>query len=289
MEAGGTKFVCAVGTGPDDIRARVRIPTTTPDETLASVVSFFRAQREAVSAVGIGAFGPLDLAPASPTFGFITSTPKPGWSQCDIAGRLRTALGARVTIDTDVNAAAIAEHRWGAARGAGTVLYMTIGTGIGGGVLVNGAPLHGMLHPEIGHMPVPQDRVADPYPGRCPYHGACLEGLASGPAVHERWGQPGETLPVDHAAWALEARYLALALASCIYTLSPERIVLGGGVMQQRGLFPLVRREVQALLNGYIRAASVETDIDGYIVAPGLGVDAGMLGALALAMDLTAS
>ncbi|MEP6730048.1 MAG: ROK family protein [bacterium] len=278
VEAGGTKFVCAVGTGPSDIRATTRIATTTPDETLGRVIEFFRGH-ESVAALGVGAFGPLDLCTDSPTFGFITSTPKVGWRDCNIVGTLRGALRIPVVIDTDVNAAAIGEHRWGAARDVEHVLYMTVGTGIGGGVLVQGAPLHGAQHPEIGHMPVPHDRSRDAYAGCCPFHGDCLEGLASGPALHARWGRPGETLPDDHPAWPLEAHYLALSLVTCIYTLAPERIILGGGVMQRTHLFPLVRAEVNALINGYVTTPV----LDELIVPPALGNDAGMLGALALA------
>jgi fructokinase len=285
IEAGGTKFVCAIGTGPDDLRATVRIPTTTPSETLERVVAFFARHPEPLDGLGVGAFGPLDLDPRSPTHGHITSTPKPGWRQCDIAGTLRRALGTPVAIDTDVNVAALGEHRWGAAQDVDDVLYMTVGTGIGGGVLVHGEPVHGLLHPEIGHIPVAHDRQADSFPGICPFHGDCLEGLASGPSIHARWGQPGETLPDDHPAWALEAQYIALALATCIYTLSSQRIILGGGVMQRRQLFPLIRSRVRALLGGYLDVPAIRQHVGDYIVSPALGGNAGVLGALALAQE----
>lgn len=288
IEGGGTKFVCAVGTGPQDLRARVRIPTTTPGETLGRAIAFFREQagRAPLAAIGIGSFGPLDLRVGSPTWGHITTTPKSGWSDVDVAGPVARALGVPVAFDTDVNAAAVGEQRWGAARGLATVLYLTVGTGIGGGVVLHGRPLHGLVHPEIGHLPVPRDRERDPFAGICPLHGDCLEGLACGPAIQARWGSPGEELPVSHAAWALEAEYLALGLAACIYMVSPERIVLGGGVMQQSQLFPLVRARVRALLSDYFEATETREGIDGYIVPPALGGDAGVLGAMALAMDL---
>ena len=283
IEAGGTKFVCATGTGPDDVRAITRFPTTTPAETIGQAIAFFQAQPEPVVALGIGSFGPVDLNPASPTYGYITSTPKPGWQQADICGALRRALGVPVAFDTDVNAAALGEQRWGAAQGADPVIYLTVGTGIGGGVLVGGRPVHGLVHPEIGHIPVPRDPQADPFPGICPFHGDCLEGLAAGPALQARWGQPGHMLPPDHPGWALEADYLARGLAACIYVVSPQRIILGGGVMQQPHLFPLVRARVKTLLNGYVRAPEIEEPNPGYIVPPGLGDRAGVLGALALA------
>ncbi|NLF66570.1 MAG: ROK family protein [Chloroflexi bacterium] len=286
IEAGGTKFVCAVGSGPDDVRAETRFPTTTPEETIGQAIDFFREQREQhgeLVALGIAAFGPLDPDPASPTYGYITSTPKPGWTNVDFAGPLARALDLPVAFDTDVNGAALAEGRWGAAQGLDTFIYLTIGTGIGGGAMVGGSLLHGLLHPEMGHVRLPHDRQQDPYPGRCPYHGDCLEGLASGPAIAARWGQPAETLPVDHPAWALEAHYLALGLVNFIVTLSPQRIILGGGVMAQAQLFPLVRRRVLELLNGYVQSPRLLEAIDTYIVPPALGRRAGVLGALALA------
>ena len=286
IEGGGTKFVCVIGRGPDDIVAEARIPTTTPDATLSHTVDFFRtesARRGPLAAVGVGSFGPVDLREGSATWGFITTTPKAGWEQTNVAGRLRTELGVPVAFDTDVNAAAIGEARWGAARGLHSFVYLTVGTGIGGGGLMGGQPMHGLVHPEIGHMLLPHDRSLDPFAGVCPFHAGCLEGLASGPALLGRWGQPAESLPPDHPAWALEARYLGLALANLVCTLSPQRIVLGGGVMEQAHLFPLIRQEVVSLLNGYIRAAEILEAIDAYIVPPGLGSRAGRLGALAMA------
>jgi fructokinase len=285
VEAGGTKFVCAVGTGPANLRAVTEFETTLPDETLDRAISFFEKQNslEPLAALGVASFGPVDLRPDSPTYGSITSTPKPGWAGTDIRGRFGLALKVPVGFDTDVNGAALGEHHWGAAQDVSTFVYLTVGTGIGGGGLVQGRPLHGLVHPEMGHLRVPHDREQDPFAGICPYHGDCLEGLAAGPALKARWGQPGETLPAGHPAWALEAQYLALGLTNLILTLSPERIILGGGVMMQRHLFPLIRERVQRLLAGYIATPAVLEEIDRYIVPPKLGDQAGVLGAIALA------
>lgn len=285
IEAGGTKFVCAVGTGPDDIRAEIRFPTTVPEENLPACIQFFQqqtAQQGALTAVGIASFGPVDPDPASPTFGTLTTTPKPGWAHADFAGVIGRALGVPIGFDTDVNGAALAEWRWGAAQGLDTFIYLTIGTGVGGGGMVQGNLMHGLVHPEMGHIPLPHDWGADPYPGHCPYHGDCLEGMAAGPAIAARWGQPGDSLPAEHPAWELEAHYLALALHTFICTLSPQRIILGGGVMAQPHLFPLIRQKVQASLNGYVQARAVLEEVDRYIVPPALGGRAGVLGAIAL-------
>ena len=288
IEAGGTKFVCAVGTGPEDVRAEIRFPTTTPGETIERAIDFFRQQQAEhgpLAGIGIAAFGPLDPQPDSPTFGFITTTPKPGWRDTDFVGPVKRALQLPVGFDTDVNVAAVGEGRWGAAQGLDSFIYLTIGTGIGGGGLIGGRLMHGLIHPEMGHIRLPHDRQADPYPGCCPFHGDCLEGLASGPAIEGRWGQPAATLPADHPAWGLEAEYLALALVNFICTLSPQRIVLGGGVMDQQHLFPLVRSKVQRYLAGYVQSPEILDRIDRYIVPPGLGPRAGVLGAMALAQQ----
>lgn len=289
IEAGGTKFVCAVGTGPEDVRAEARFPTTTPDETIGRAVAFFRDQEQRFgrpAAIGIASFGPLDPNPTSPTFGYITTTPKPHWANVNLAGAIHAALGVPIGFDTDVNIAGLGEWRWGAARGLSNFIYLTIGTGIGGGVLIDGKPVHGLLHPELGHIPLPHDRTADPYPGRCPYHGDCLEGMAAGPAIGERWGRPAVELPAEHPAWELEAHYLALALQGFICTLSPERIILGGGVMEQPQLFPLVRHKVREYLNGYVQSPAILRDNAQYIVPPGLGNRAGVLGAFAQAQQI---
>jgi fructokinase len=293
IEAGGTKFVCAVGSGPDDIEAEVQFPTTDPEETIGRVLDFVEPHRAELAAIGIASFGPVDPNPGSPTYGFITTTPKPGWADTDLGGEIGRALDLAVGFDTDVNGAALGEHRWGAAQGLDTFLYLTIGTGIGGGGMVGGQLMHGLVHPEMGHIRVPRspaDQVladgegdAEPFPGICPFHGDCLEGLACGPALEARWGQSPETLPADHPAWPLEAHYLALALVNLVCTVSPQRIVMGGGVMKQRQLFPLIWREVLALLNGYVQAPKILDDIEHYIVPPGLGSRAGVLGAIALA------
>ena len=273
IEAGGSKFVCAVGSGPADLDS-VEIPTTTPEKTMGRVIEFFR-QRGRVEAVGIGSFGPIDPDPQSPTFGYITSTPKLPWRNFDLAGAIREALHVKVAFDTDVNAAALGEFRWGAAQGLHTFLYLTVGTGIGGGGMTNGRLLHGRRHPEMGHIRVPHDRDRDQFAGNCPYHGDCLEGLAAAPAMEARWGQAPQALPMDHPAWELEAHYLALGIANLICVLSPQRIILGGGVMRREELYPLVRAKVATLLNGYIEAPD--------IVPPQLGARAGVLGAVALA------
>ncbi|MBI4785504.1 MAG: ROK family protein [Chloroflexi bacterium] len=288
IEAGGTKFVCAVGTGPDDLRAITQFATTTPANTIAQAIDFFRQHRggDRPVAVGIGSFGPVDPNPASPTFGFITTTPKPGWANSDFAGTIQRALGVPVGFDTDVNAAALGEHQWGSAQGLDNFIYLTIGTGIGGGALVNGELLHGLIHPEMGHIFVPHNREVDPFEGSCPYHGDCLEGLASGPAIEKRWRKRGEDLPADHPAWELEAKYLALALANYTGILSPQRIILGGGVMQQPGLLALIRRHTQQFLNDYVHAREIQDEIERHIVSPALGKRAGVLGAIALARQV---
>ena len=284
IEAGGTKFVCALGTGPDDVRALTRFATRTPEETLAEAIAFFRAQPEPPVAVGIGSFGPVDPNPASPTYGTITSTPKAGWLNTDVAGAVRSALGVPVVFDTDVNAAALGEYRWGAAQDVDTFLYITVGTGIGGGGLVAGRRLHGLLHPEMGHIFVPR-APGDDFAGVCPFHNGCLESLATGPALAARWGRPGHELPEDHPAWTFEAHYLAMAVINFILTLSPQRIILGGGVMHQRHLFPMIRQTVQRRLNGYVRSPQILDAIDQYIVPPALGDRAGVLGSMALAAE----
>jgi len=287
IEAGGTKFVCAVGTGPDDVRAETRFATTTPSETIGRTIAFFREQPEPLAAIGIGSFGPLDLNPDSPTYGYITTTPKTGWAHTNFAGVLQEALNVQVLLDIDINTAALGEHKWGAAQGLDTFIYLTVGTGIGGGGMVNGHLIHGLAHPEMGHVYIPHDPVNDPYPGCCPYHGDCLEGLACGPAIEKRWGQPPQTLPADHPAWRLEARYLALGLVNIIFTLSPQRVIIGGGVLQQESLLPMVRKNVHELIRGYVPVPQFLNETDSYIVLPVLGQKAGVLGAIALAQQAT--
>jgi fructokinase len=288
IEAGGSKFVCAIGTPDGELTDEVRFPTTTPAETLSRAVAFFERQKK-VDALGVGSFGPVDLNTRSRFFGFVTATPKPGWSGTDVVGLLRQALGVPIVFDTDVNAAALGEHRWGAARGLNDFVYVTVGTGIGGGVVAGGQAVHGLVHPEIGHMLVPHDPEHDPFEGSCPFHGDCLEGLASGPAIAKRWGQPAIELPSDHPAWELEAEYLAAMVVNLTLVLSPRRILLGGGVMERRELFPAIRSRVQERLRGYIDATELGDGIDAYLMAPELGNRAGILGALALGAQAQSS
>jgi fructokinase len=286
IEAGGTKWVCAVGNGPSDVRGTTTFPTTAPDETIARAAEFFAGNGSLV-AVGIGSFGPIDPRRSSRSFGFITTTPKPGWAQTDVAGRLGELLDVPVAFDTDVNAAALGEQRWGAAVGLDSFCYVTVGTGIGGGVVVNGRLVHGLLHPELGHMRIPHDRVADPFLGSCPYHGDCLEGLASGEAMRQRWGQDAQQLDGE-APWQLEAEYVALGLVNVVCALSPKRIILGGGVMKEPTLLARVREHMRELLAGYFDAAELRDEIGDFVVRPGLGDHAGVLGAIALAQEAAA-
>jgi fructokinase len=285
IEAGGTKFVCAVGSGPDDIRGSIRFPTTTPEDNLGQATAFFSEwhARTPLRAIGIAAFGPLDPDPDSDRFGYITTTPKPNWANTDVVGSFARAFDIPIGFDTDVNGAALGEHVWGAAQGLNTFVYITVGTGIGGGGMLGGKLMHGMVHPEMGHMLVPHDLTRDPYVGKCIYHGDCLEGLAAGPAIERRWGMAAHLLPPDHAAWALEAHYLALGLANIVLALSPQRIIMGGGVMDQAQLFPLIQRRLLEILNGYVQKDALLAHVHEYVVPPGLGNRAGVLGSIALA------
>ena len=284
IEGGGTKFVCAVGTGPEDIQAEIRFPTTTPAETMERTIDFFRQYPE-ISAIGLACFGPLDPNPLSPTYGQILPTPKPGWTGATLVGMLKQAFHLPVGFDTDVNGAALGEYHWGNGRGLDVFMYLTVGTGIGGGVFVNGSLLHGMIHPEAGHLPMPHDLERDPFPGICPFHQDCFEGLATGVAMEKRWGQPAATLPPDHPAWDLEAHYIAHAMTSYIYILSPQRIILGGGVGQRDDILKLVQEKTRAYLNGYVQSPAVLEHMDAYIVHPGLGTRYAVVGALALAQQ----
>lgn len=289
IEAGGTKFVCMVGSDPTHVIDETRFPTVYPDETIRQAVMFFEPylKRGELAAVGIASFGPLDLNPTSPTYGYITTTPKPNWNQVDLRGRIQKALNLPVAFDTDVNAAAFGEQYWiPENQKMDPFAYMTVGTGIGVGILRKGHPLHGMMHTEIGHAAVPHNLERDPFQGICPYHGDCLEGLASGPAMFKRWGMNAESLPDDHPGWDLEAEYIALALTNLIYFFSPRRIVLGGGVSQHLGFLPAVRSKVLRLLNGYIHSKIILDKIDEFIVSPRLGNQSGVLGAIAMAINL---
>ncbi len=285
IEAGGTKFVCAVGSGPQNIVDEIRFPTTTPNETIQQVYDFFIPYMDQLHGIGLGSFGPFDVDPASSTYGYITTTPKPHWGNTNILGMLLEKLNLPLAIDMDVVIAGLGESKWGASQGLSHSLYLTIGTGIGGGFIVDGKPLHGLVSLEMGHIRIPHDFELDPFRGACPYHGDCFEGLAAGPAVEARFGQRGETLPDDHPFWNVEATYIAQSLVNFILTLAPQRIIIGGGVMQKKFIFPAVRKKVQELLNGYINHDLILKDVDQYIVPPALGNHAGVLGAIALMMD----
>jgi fructokinase len=290
IEGGGTKFVCAVATGPHDILARVRFDTRTPEVTLPETIAFIReaACGHDLLAIGVACFGPIELDPAATAYGSVTTTVKPGWAHTPIVAPLREAFGVPVGFDTDVNGAALGEVRWGAAQGCDPAVYLTVGTGIGGGVIVNGAPLHGLMHPEIGHLPIPRiqwpDGRLDDFPGVCAYHGGrCFEGLASGPAVGARAGLPAEDVPDDDPIWELEAGYLAVGLATVVCALSPRRIVVGGGVMHRGDVLRRTRERLRDVLAGYVGRQEVTVPNRDYIVAPHFGQEAGLIGALALA------
>ena len=283
LEAGGTKMVLSQMSDNGAMLHRETIPTETPDITMPKMIDFFR--EHPVDALGIGCFGPLDLNEKSPTYGSITATPKLAWRDYPITQTFRDALDIPVAIDTDVNAAALAESQLGAGRGLSSCLYVTVGTGIGGGLIIGGQPVHGLVHPELGHIlvtPHPDDPAPD---GFCPYHKHCLEGMAAGPAIQKRWGKPGSELPANHPAWELEAEYLAQMCHNAIMTFSPERIILGGGVMQQSFLFSLIRQKTLRLLGGYIVSPAVDDNLIDYIVKPGLGVHSGVMGAWLLARN----
>jgi fructokinase len=288
VELGGTKCVCILGTGPDDVRAVERLPTAEREETLRqveAVLERWRQQYGPARALGIASFGPVDLRAGSPTYGHITSTSKPGWRNTDVAQRLGKKLGVPVSFDTDVNGAALAEGRWGAGRGLDDFAYVTVGTGIGVGSIVRGRSIFGMNHTELGHVRVAR-KAGDTFQGMCPYHGDCIEGLASGPAIEKRTGKPAAQLPPDHPAWDYVVHGLAQLLHTMVLTTAPQRIFLGGGVMAgQSHLFERIQLELKRSLNGYVEAPEVAEDVARFIVPPGLGTMAGPLGALALAAD----
>jgi fructokinase len=284
VETGGTWCVCAVGRSPDEIVRQEQFPTTSPEETIARIVDFFRAG-PALAAIGVGSFGPVDLDPGSSTWGHVTTTPKPGWQHVAVAPVIRDGLGVPVAFDSDVNAAALGEYRWGAGRGAASVCYLTVGTGIGAGLVIEGRPWHGLVHPEVGHIRIPRD-PGDAFGGTCPVHGDCWEGLASGPALAKRWDTQPQELPDDHPAWELEAGYLALGILSIVLIASPGRMIVGGGVMERPALRGMVRHRLLERLAGYLETPALGQDIDSYLVAPALGDRAGVLGAIALAADL---
>lgn len=277
IEAGGTKFVVGVGHGHDVIESRAIIPTTNPDDTLAAVLAWFKSQPP-IAALGIASFGPVDLDPRSPSWGHITNTTKSGWSYTNLAPALGAALGVPVGFDTDVNGAAIAEAKWGAAQGCASAVYLTVGTGIGGGAVINGQPLHGLGHPEMGHIRMALHPADKGFAGICPFHGACCEGLASGPAIIARFGAPLSALAHDHPAHDMIAWYLAQLTHAIQSILAPQRIILGGGVMHTPGLLERVRAAAAGLASGYFAG-----EANAIITPPGLGDNSGLLGAFALA------
>ncbi|MCH5253923.1 MAG: ROK family protein [Lachnospiraceae bacterium] len=280
LETGGTKMVCAIGNEKGEILEQVSIPTETPELTMPKVLSFYRDKK--ISALGIGCFGPIDLNRNSATYGHITTTPKTAWQYYDIVGIFERELGVPIGFDTDVNASVLGEYTWGAARGLNSCIYITIGTGIGVGVIADGGLLHGMLHPEGGHILL-RKLPEDTYEGFCPFHENCFEGLAAGPAIEGRWGKKALDLEHSHRAWEMEAEYIAQALVNYTCILSPQRIILGGGVMHQTQLFPMIRDRFTKLLNGYLKTKELE-DMNTFIVAQSLEDKQGILGALKLAM-----
>lgn len=282
IEAGGTKFVCGIGNDRGEIAESISFPTGDPKTTLGRVIAYFKEKQ--ADAIGIGSFGPIDIRKDSPTYGYVTTTPKPGWGNFDFLGTLRREFQVPFGWDTDVNAAAFGEATWGAARGLESCLYYTVGTGVGIGVYSEGKLVHGLIHPEGGHV-LTRRHPDDDFAGACPFHGDCLEGMASGPALEKRWQVKGHELPADHSAWEIEAFYLAQSIAGAILLLSPEKVILGGGVMQQAQLYPLIREAVKRNLNGYLNAGAILEHIDDYIVPPGLGQQAGLCGALALGLS----
>lgn len=278
IEAGGTKFVCAVCDENRNIVDRVIIPTTIPAETITKVLAFF--QQYSIHAVGIGSFGPIDVNRDSPTYGYITSTPKVEWKDYPIVGTIREALSVPIGFNTDVNAAALGEVTYGVAKGLDSCLYITVGTGIGAGAVVQGKLLQGLSHPEMGHILV-RRHPKDTYKGKCVYHQDCLEGLAAGPAIEARWGDKGSSLVDREEVWNLEGYYLAQALMQYILILSPKKIILGGGVMKQKQLFSYIYKHLKERLNDYVSLPALSS----YLVSPGLGDDAGITGAFILAKE----
>lgn len=274
-------MVCAIGSEEGEILERASIPTRTPDETMPKLAEFFTGK--GIAALGIGCFGPIDLNRTSETYGYITTTPKLPWKNYDICGYFRERLHVPVGFDTDVNGSMLGEAAWGCARGLDSAVYITVGTGIGVGIMADGKLLHGMLHPEGGHILMPV-RSDDTYEGKCPYHKTCLEGLASGPAIEARWGAPARELADRPEVWDLEAYYLAHALVTYIMVLSPQKIILGGGVMHQTQLMDRIRGYVKDMMAGYLVTRELE-DLKSYIVLPSLNDNQGILGALKLGMN----
>ena len=282
LEAGGTKMVCAIGDETGKIYEQESFPTVTPEETLPQLLDYFKGKE--IEALGIACFGPIDLDRDSDTYGYITTTPKTAWMNTDIAGYFDNGLNVPVGFDTDVNGSLLGEVTYGQAKGLGDAVYYTIGTGVGAGVMSGGKLVHGAMHPEAGHMLL-KVREDDPMPeGICPFHGACLEGMAAGPSIEKRWGKKAIEMKDDAKVWDLEAYYLAQCMVTTTLMLSPKIIILGGGVMHQTQLFPLVREKTRELLNGYIKNDTVN-DMDHYIVPASLHDDQGIMGCLKLGFD----
>jgi len=276
IEAGGTKFICAVGDKFGNIVDRIQIPTTIPEETMPMVINFFKGFD--LDAIGIGSFGPIDVNKESPTYGYITSSPKTAWKNYPFIKEIKNAFEVPIGFNTDVNAAALAESTLGAAKGLDNCLYITIGTGIGAGACIQGKLLQGLSHPEMGHILVKR-HPNDVYKGKCPYHHDCLEGLAAGPGIEERWGDKGINLCERGEVWDLEGYYIAQALMQYILILSPQKIILGGGVMNQKQVFPSIYKYLQELMNQYVFLP----ELSSYIVSPQLEGRAGIIGSLLLA------
>ena len=281
IEGGGTKMVLAVCTENGEILEQTSIPTKDPGETMPEMINYFRDKQ--IEALGIGFFGPIQLNRSAADYGCVTCTPKLNWQGQPVVKPFEDALGIPVGFDTDVNAAALGEATWGASRGTENSIYLTIGTGVGVGVISNGAVVHGMQHPEGGHILLRRG-PSDPYKGKCPFHESCLEGLAAGPAIEARWGKKGYELADRAEVWELEAYYIAQGLTDMIFLLSPEKILLGGGVMHQTQLMDLIRKEVLRQVNGYLDTPQLR-DIENYIVRPQLNDKQGVMGCVCLALD----
>lgn len=283
VEIGGTKTLVAFGNSPDDLSEPVRIETRGPGETLDAVVTVIRAQaaREGLCGIGVASFGPVRLDRNAEDYGRILKTPKPGWAGTDLLGPLRE-FAVPVGLATDVGGAALAEGEWGACAGLKHHLYVTVGTGVGVGVIANGQLIHGVLHPEAGHLLVRRAEADEGFAGVCPFHGDCLEGLVSGPAIAARLGQPGETVAADHPVWTLVADYLAQMAAAFTLLLAPQRIVIGGGVGGQAHLVSGVKSGLETRLGGYLPHIDEADALDRYVTGPTLGGRSGVLGALIL-------
>lgn len=291
LETGGTNIKCFIARDPNHVISQLCLPTKDPNSTIDQVIQFIQSGIEKykvnIASMGIGSFGPVDLDKASASYGSITSSPKLAWRNFPLLEKFRSVFNFPIAFDTDVNAALLGEARWGAGIGFSNFVYVTVGTGIGGGILTNGKLVHGLIHTELGHMLVNHDLQRDPFKGNCPYHEDCLEGLAAGPALHARWGVQAYKLPSDHPAWLLEAHYLAQMAVNLTLMLSPQRIILGGGIFQNPGLLEMVKLQFKDQLNGYVQSSFYDEKIDSYLVSPLLGHNAGIFGTIALASTIS--